>query len=137
MSLVSIIPKPPKALGLHTASQRTQWYLSFFPFPSQKKRERCPSITLWTPSPNRQTAIAWIARLDIQALVRVSLAAEDISIPIHGSARLATLPVRGSQAPAHKALLLKPPHFCFSFHLSHQHSAIRCSTGWYPPRASF
>ena len=44
MSLVSMIPKPPKALGLHTASQRTQWYLRFFPFASQKKRERCPSI---------------------------------------------------------------------------------------------
>lgn len=58
MSLVSMMPSPPKDLGLQSASHLTQWYLRLGPLASQKNLARCFLKTAWTPSPKRYTPIA-------------------------------------------------------------------------------
>jgi hypothetical protein len=47
--------------------------------------------------------MACIGRLDKQALIRISLAAEDKNLPIHGSTHFTTFSPSGSQSEAIKA----------------------------------
>jgi hypothetical protein len=89
MILVSIIPSLPMDLGIHTASHLTKWYFFFGPFASQKNLARCLWRVLWMPSPNMHTPMACRGRLDMHTFTKMSLAAEDINLPVQGSAHLA------------------------------------------------